>query len=395
MATFLDRYNFNASPFVKRTGFEPYRYNMGDSEYTEERPFERWELNPDAFPDADDQFLSTIYNPNNVSYVETDKDGNQIIKVKSADKEGTKYKFSPTGQNLGVVGSERWDTNENIFDDPIALAMMAAVATMGAGAAGAFGGAGGGAAGGAAGGTGAAGGVGSSLGGSLGGPMAGLLNSEALFLGASPEILAAAGINPALTSAAMGGAAGIGAGAPTMGSALTGALGAGGAGLTNSMLAGATGIGTSLMNTGGLAAADWALSSGSEAAQEAAKQGAKEAGKTSVAKGIANALGLPEWAIQGLGGLLGAGLGYADAKSQEGKKAGGAPETLEAIKQFQSTIKPMGPQPTIGGASGLLGKRQQFAPPSSNVMGLLGNINTRPPQVNNPFANPLDPRFWG
>ena len=109
--------------------------------------------------------------------------------------------------------------------------------------------------------------------------------------------------------------------------------------------------------------------------------------------------GIPELALKGLGGLLGAGLGYADAKSQEGKKAGGAPDTLEDIKKFRETMTgpPTAPQ-NLGGALGLLGRRQNFQVPSSSqqyIANLLSNpINNKGPQVNNPYSNIFDPKFW-
>lgn len=95
----------------------------------------------DALQQNDPWRYENWSNPNNME-VERDGDGYRVH-MKTGDKEGTWYNLSPNGEG-GFISSEaakgKWDTNENLFDDKMALAMMAAVGAIGAGAAGAFGG---------------------------------------------------------------------------------------------------------------------------------------------------------------------------------------------------------------------------------------------------------------
>jgi hypothetical protein len=132
---------FAFDPFQRRTRTMRYA-PQGDQDTWSayDREEEYWDLS-DALRGADPRLAENWSNPNNME-VTRDGDGYRV-RIKTGDKEGTWYNLTPDGNGgftPSVAGRGEWNTNENLFDDPIALAMMAAVGTIGAGAAGAFGG---------------------------------------------------------------------------------------------------------------------------------------------------------------------------------------------------------------------------------------------------------------
>lgn len=127
-------------------------------------------------------------------------------------------------------------------------------------------------------------------------------------------------------------------------------------------------------------AATWGsgLTSAGTALANAGSSAATKTAGSSIAKTIADSLGISPTAAQLLGGLLGAGLGYADAKSQEGKTQGGAPAVSAVGMQYLNNAKPYERNTQYATQlQGLLGQRQTQDNPELKkaqqyVSGLLG-----------------------
>jgi hypothetical protein len=124
---------FAYDPFTRRTRTTRYA-PQGDqdtwSAYDQEEEY--WDVS-DALRGADPRLAENWGNGSNMQ-VERDGDGYRV-RVKTGDKEGTWYNLqrdAQGGYTPTVAGKGEWNTNENLFDDPIALAMMAAVGGIGA-----------------------------------------------------------------------------------------------------------------------------------------------------------------------------------------------------------------------------------------------------------------------
>ena len=82
-----------------------------------------------------------LTNQNNFQVLGINPDGSYDVKVKSGDKEGTIFNYVPqSGGGYALSdpqGTVGWNTNENLFDDPIALAMMLGTGAIAGGAIGA------------------------------------------------------------------------------------------------------------------------------------------------------------------------------------------------------------------------------------------------------------------
>jgi hypothetical protein len=127
---------FAYDPFTRRTRTTRYA-PQGDQDtwtaYDQEEEY--WDLS-DALRGADPRLAENWGNPDNME-VQRDGDGYRV-RIKTGDKEGTWYNLTPDergGFTPSVAGRGEWNTNENLFDDKMALAMMAAVGGIGAAAA--------------------------------------------------------------------------------------------------------------------------------------------------------------------------------------------------------------------------------------------------------------------
>lgn len=250
---------FAFDPFQRRTRTTRIAPQGDQDTWTAYDQEDEWWDVSDALRGADPRLAENWSNPNNME-VTRDGDGYRV-RIKTGDKEGTWYNLTPDGNGgftPSVAAKGKWDTNENLFDDPIALAMMAAVGTIGAGAAGAFGGLPGGSAPIVEGGTTAA------LGGAApvaesfpvaayGPSLTAPLNPATISAGgvatgagglAGPYTLGNAGLSSGLAQQAYSAAGGGGSSAPS-GASGGGGAAAGAAGATNSLVKSLTDLGFS------------------------------------------------------------------------------------------------------------------------------------------------------
>jgi hypothetical protein len=365
---------FAYDPFQRRTRTMRYA-PQGDQDTwsAHDREEEYWDLS-DALRGADPWLAENWSNPNNME-VTRDGDGYRV-RIKTGDKEGTWYNLTPDGSGgfrSSVAGRGEWNTNENLFDDPMALAMMAAVGTIGAGAAGAFSGWGTGGA--PAAGAPATPGGGSGLLGGTAAPAASGGGGSVIesMLGQS---LATPGSIGAAQSAAPGFmAAATQQSLPAIG-AFSGLMPEFAAGIPSAFQALAD---TPLPSTGG----------GLGSQTRSIVEPAAKAGASSLASQIGNALGLAPSAVTALGGLLGAGLGYADAKSQEGKKQGENQYWSQYMRQNVNLGGAPGTRPDMSQLRGMIGQRAPMDMTNLNqsrqaMSGLLGNVprSNRQPEEN-------------
>ena len=356
---------FNYDPF--KTVQNRYAQNMGDRDMPD--LIQEGLGLSDAMAEQDPWLAQNWGDPNNVKY-ERAEGGGYKVTVKSGDKQGTVYLLSPDdkgGFKVAEQGTTKFDTGRyNPFQDPMALAMMAGVGGITAGAMGAFGGAGS-----------AAGGAAPSAGGSSGGLLGGGSSAASTGGGSVIESLLGQSLaTPGSMGAAQSAAPGFMAAATQQSLPAIGAF----SGLMPEFAAAGPAAFQALADTPLPSSVGGGGGGGSNTPSAPPAKN-----PTSIAKTIGDALGLSSQAVTALGGLLGAGLGYADAARQNDKKQGENPYWSEQLRKNVNLGGAPGTRPNMSQLQGMVGQRPTMDATNFNqsrqaMSGLLGNVPRSPMQ---------------